>query len=85
MSSTTSAPQVLVTDTIKAWREHWVPIFEKEHLSFDPIAADNFLKRWSNVLDLSKISPPDEFTIELAIAKARNSAPGPDGIPFSAW
>ncbi len=68
---------------LQALRAHWGPVFSKQPVS--AVAQDDLLRDFGKKFDTSGISPPDTNTVSRFLARAKNSAPKPDGLPYAAW
>ena len=47
--------------------------------------AEEVISRWACPLDFGGVSPPSVEDFKAAASRARSSAPGRDGLPYSAW
>ena len=63
------------------WEKVWAP------RSAQPSDKDRsaFLNGYNKKVDPSLVPSPTLGNVEAAIARSKNTSPGPDGIPFSAW
>ena len=75
----------VVRDVLEPLRQHWEPVFSFAHASFDPAAAESFLNEWGGRFDFQDSHLPDSAAIAASLRHARDTAPGPDGLPYSAW
>ena len=76
----------VTTDSIqmaKALGDHWSPVFNK--VSPPRAVISSYLRGYKKKLDLSLISPLTEEVMKEIVTKTRNSATGPDGIPFQVY
>ena len=70
-------------DITKALADHWRQIFDVVH--DDHGAGNRLLRQVKPRYDWKLTSPPAKLGIEVFLATAKNSAPGPDGLPYAAW
>ena len=68
-----------------ALRDHWAPTFSQTHTNFDHAEAASFLQRWSPCLAGEDVRAPSKDNYADLIARMAHAAPGPDGVPYSAW
>ena len=64
-------------------RDSWAPTFSAK--PFDSELASRVLAQYATTWDFSGVSPPCLEYFEAALLNVRPSAPGPDGLPYSAW
>ena len=74
-------------DVQKALQDYWAPVYSDK--PFDADAANKFLKVYCNknqhLFDFAELGLPDYDDFFMTIGKMRDSAPGPDGLPYSAY
>lgn len=65
--------------------EKWAPTVD--FVQVNRAVGDAFLQRWGRRTDVVGVPPPPPTASLYAsvIARARHSAPGPDGLPAAAW
>ena len=63
--------------------QQWSSTFAEK--SVDLSGARDFLKRFATRFDTSSVSPPSKQNLRDFLELVSDSAPGPDGIPYSAW
>ena len=63
--------------------KHWGKTLEEKLI--DGADAELFLSEFAGDFHFENIRPPDQNVIEKFVARARHSAPGPDGLPYGAW
>jgi hypothetical protein len=68
----------------KALATAWGPTFAKRR-SIDDVAVHSFLTRWASKFDFRCMAPPELLDFERFLRLAKDSATGPDGLPYSAW
>ena len=61
----------------------WGKTFEAKQI--DTADAQAFLNEFAADFSFQSSRPPDQSVIEGFLARARHSAAGPDGLPYSAW
>ena len=61
----------------------WQGTFSSKPFDYDK--AQLYLDNLGDIGTYSSTPPPDYWTYQRAISRAPNSAPGPDGLPYSAW
>ena len=66
-----------------ALREEWSPLFAKKHVPRKLV--DEFVKENISTFDFSSVPPPAVHHYLTFLAHCADSAPGPDGLPYSAW
>jgi len=71
------------TDMMSALGQHWSSTFAEKNV--DLSGAEEFLQKFAKPFELSRVSPPSRFDIIEFLSQVSDSAPGPDGIPYSAW
>src|SRR6185437_11597663 len=60
-------------------------VWDKRTTSTTPSERTSFLRGYDSKVDNSLLQEPDLDSVLEAIAKSKNTAAGPDGIPFAAW
>jgi hypothetical protein len=70
-------------DIVDALAAHWKPTFTAKPI--DLPGSLRFLSEWASPFDFSAATPPSTNDYLAYLARVKNSAPGPDGIPFEAW
>ena len=68
-----------------ALKSHWSPTFTACHSDFSPSSANDFLAEWGLRWNLEEVAPPCFDDVAWCAKKAKQSAPGPDGLPYIAW
>ena len=68
---------------VELLRQAWAPVFARKPT--DSNAAEDICDAWVRRIDTSLVSPPSVDDFLGALAAAKNSAPGPDGLPHAAW
>jgi hypothetical protein len=63
--------------------EAWAPKFSKATVDVERL--EQICATWARPLDLAGVCPPSAPDYIAVWDRCRNSAPGPDGIPFAAW
>eukprot|EP00959_Pyramimonas_sp_CCMP1952_P062882 1314883-Pyramimonas_sp.AAC.1 len=66
-----------------ALRERWAPVFAPKSAPFKHLDAR--LSKHVKQFDWSGLQPPTEEQLRNALMHASPTAPGPDGLPYSAW
>ena len=61
----------------------WQGTFSAKPFDYDK--AQLYLDNLGDIGTYSSTPPPDYWTYQRAISRGPNSAPGPDGLPYSAW
>jgi len=76
----------VVTDParrVEALRQAWQPVFDEKAIDED--LALHTARTWCRDFGFDQCPPPDEAVFAEIINRAKNSSPGPDGIPFIAY
>lgn len=71
------------TNIRRALQRYWAPIFRAA--TSDDDEADRLISSHMGPLGGDPIMPPDNATVRAALKKVRDTATGPDGLPYSAW
>eukprot|EP00969_Alexandrium_andersonii_P154037 6810140-Alexandrium_andersonii.AAC.1 len=62
----------------------WSKVFAAEKdINLDD--AHSFASSYAPDMDLAYFAPPSSRSIGTYLSRVRDSSPGPDGIPYSAW
>lgn len=69
------------SDMYDAIREHWMPVFPAP--AMDPEAAGELSRQGAHPWDLQGLRPPRRRTFVMLRSRIRNTAPGPDGLPYA--
>lgn len=78
--------QILISGRGNVFRvlcEQWAATFDTANVS--RIVGDAFLCQWGRRTDVADVTPPTVQLYLQAMAGARHSAPGPDGLLAAAW
>eukprot|EP00959_Pyramimonas_sp_CCMP1952_P208344 4358315-Pyramimonas_sp.AAC.1 len=67
----------------EALREHWALVTAPQSAPFKHL--DAYLSKHVKQFDWSDLKPPSEEQLRNALIHASPTAPGPDGLPYSAW
>ena len=62
---------------------YWGKTFDEKPINADD--ANAFVKEFGTSFDFDHLRPPGQADIKACLARARHSAPGPDGLPYGAW
>eukprot|EP00972_Heterocapsa_arctica_P063704 9401082-Heterocapsa_arctica.AAC.1 len=64
-------------------RDEWSKKFALRNLPRD--VPEAFAHRWAQLMDFSTSAPPSVDDFEEYLTRLSDSAPGIDGLPYSAW
>jgi len=78
-------PAVTRLDKSALAKAYWSKVWDKRTTSTTPSERASFLRGYDSKVDHSLLQEPDLDSVLEAIAKSKNTAAGPDGIPFAAW
>ena len=70
-------------DKGNALRDFWRPTFEGKKVKVE--MGKMFANRWCGEYDFSGCRPPGVHEFAACVSRLPDSAPGADGLPFSAW
>jgi hypothetical protein len=65
--------------------DFWSRLWTKRSFSPSPSAREKWLRDYQKNIDVSKIVSPSIDLLASYLTHTKNTAPGPDGIPFAAW
>ena len=65
--------------------DYWSKIWKPRATPTPPKHRSLFLKFYTKKVDRTLISSPSLDDVKFALSHSKDSTPGPDGIPFSAW
>eukprot|EP00959_Pyramimonas_sp_CCMP1952_P266836 5578615-Pyramimonas_sp.AAC.1 len=66
-----------------ALHQHWAPVFAWKQVPVKHVRR--CLEKHARPFDWSEVSPPTVSQIQATLARAKPTAPGPDGLPHAAW
>lgn len=71
------------TSVRRALQRYWAPVFSAKRI--DVSEARRLVDEHIKPVGGAPILPPRNVAVRAALSKARDTAPGPDGLPYSSW